>query len=127
MKITEYSPVNKSAANKKKTSSSASASSDEFLGLLSTTETESVAAPPPASDIQPVTSMDALLSLQEIPDDELKKRKAVQDSKGTLEALETLRLALLTGSIPEHLLMTLGKVVAVAEAARKRSAADEYH
>jgi len=114
MKITEYAPVNKSsAANRKKAASSVSSDGD-FLGLLSTTETESASSAPSAPDIQPVTSMDALLSLQEIPDDELRKRKAaVQESEGTLEALQTLHHALLSGSIPEHLLHTLGKVVAV--------------
>ncbi len=114
MKINEYSPTQKSgAANKKKAASSSSGTEGDFLGLLSTNETESVGPAPATSDIQPVSSMDALLSLQEIPDDELQKRKAMQESSGTIEALETLRLALLSGSIPEHLLTTLGKVVAV--------------
>jgi hypothetical protein len=37
----------------------------------------------------------------------------MQESQGTIEALETLRLALLSGSVPEHLLHTLTKVVAL--------------
>jgi len=114
MKIADYAPVAKpGAAAKKKSVSSASASEGEFLGLLSANEVESAAPLLPPSDAQPVTSMDALLSLQEMPEDEIKKRRAVQESQGTLEALETLRLALLTGSVPEHLLHTLTKVVAV--------------
>jgi hypothetical protein len=114
MKITEYSPLSKSSATKKKSATSASGASGEFLGLLSADETESAVSLTPAPELQPVTSMDMLLSLQEIPDDEIKKRKAVvAESNGTLEALETLRLALLAGSVPEHLLHTLGKVVAV--------------
>jgi hypothetical protein len=114
MKITDYAPVGKSsAAGKKKNVSSATGAGGEFLGLLSTDETEGAGQLIPASDIQPVTSMDALLSLQEMPEDEIKKRRAVQESTGALEALETLRLALLAGSIPEHLLHTLTKVVAI--------------
>jgi hypothetical protein len=113
MKITEYSgPAKTSGTGKKKAVSSASSESGEFLGLLTASEVENTTVSSPASDVQPVTSMDALLSLQEMPDDEIKKRRAVQESKSTLEALETLRLALLTGSIPEHLLHTLNRVVA---------------
>ena len=113
MKITDFSPVNKTkAANKKKDNSSVAGG--DFLGLLSANETETATAPSAMQDIPQVNSMDALLSLQEIPDDELRKRKAaLQDSNGTLEALETLRNALLTGTIPEHLLTTLGNVVKV--------------
>jgi len=113
MKIGDFAPVNKArAAGKKKDVSSASEPDGGFLGLLATGETDGAAATSPAADIQPV-SMDALLSLQEMPEDELKKRRALQESQGALEALETLRLALLSGSIPEHLLHTLTKVVAI--------------
>ncbi len=114
MKISDYAPVNKaSAASKKKASSSVSGTSGDFLGLLAADEADAVSTVSSPSDLQPVTSMDALLSLQEMPDEEIRKRKAVEESKGTLEALETLRIALLTGSIPEHLLHTLNHVVAV--------------
>lgn len=113
MKIDDYAPVGKSSAAGKKKGASSSAPDGQFLGLLTASEVETTTAVTPPADMQPVTSMDALLSLQEMPDDEIKRRKAVQESKGTLEALETLRLALLTGSIPEHLLHTLGKVVAI--------------
>jgi len=112
MKITEYAPVSKPGAAKKKSASSSSSDTD-FLGLLSSTEAESATLASAATDIQPVTSMDGLLSLQEMPEDEIKKRRAVQESNSALEALETLRHALLSGSIPEHLLQTLTKVVAV--------------
>lgn len=113
MKITDFAPVNKTGtAAKKKNVSSAGAADADFLGLLSADETEGASALAAASDIKPVTSMDALLSLQEMPEDEVRKRRAVQESKGTLEALETLRLALLAGSVPQHLLHTLTRVVA---------------
>jgi len=112
MKIGDNVPLGKAGAASKKKAASSSSSGD-FFGLVSASDTEGAAAVSSLSDAQPVTSMDALLSLQEIPDEELRKRKAVQESKGTLEALETLRLALLTDSIPEHLLHTLSNVVAI--------------
>ncbi len=81
MKITDYSPVSKtSTTGKKKTVSATGAPDGEFLGLLSANETESMVALSPAQDIQPVSSMDALLSLQEMPDDEIKKRLVIQDN-----------------------------------------------
>lgn len=112
MKITDYAPINKSGAAGKKKNVSSSGSA-EFLGLLSADETEASSPVAAAADLAPVTSMDALLSLQEMPEDEIKKRRAVQESQGALEALESLRLALLSGNIPEHLLHTLTKVVSV--------------
>ena len=112
MKVTDYSPLGKPGATGKKKGVSGTPGG-EFLGLLSANETESAGAPPPVGDAPAVSSMDALLTLQEMPEDEIRKRRAVEQSKGTLEALETLRHALLTGSIPEHLLHTLTKVVAL--------------
>lgn len=111
MKVTDYSPVSKvSSASRKK---GVSSTSGDFLGLLSTSEATDVTAPAPMSDVIPAASMNALLSLQEMPDDEIIRRKALQESEGTLEALETLRIGLLTGSIPEHLLRKLTDVVAM--------------
>jgi hypothetical protein len=112
MKITDFSPVNKAkAATKKKDSSSVGGG--DFLGLLSTNETETTTPPSAMQEMPQVNSLDGLLSLQELPEDELRKRKAVvEDGEETIEALETLRHALLTGTVPEHLLQTLGKVVA---------------
>ena len=45
--------------------------------------------------------MDALLSLQEIPDDELNKRNALEQSNEVVGALENLRSSLLGGNITE--------------------------
>ncbi len=109
MKITEYSPVNKpSAAGKKKGVSSAAG--DDFLGLLSVSETEETSSLPPAADIQSVTSMDTLLTLQEIPDNEMSKRQAIEDGKDALETLERLRLALLSGGISGNILSKLNEI-----------------
>jgi hypothetical protein len=112
MKITEYSPVTKTSSTTRKKAVGGSSSDGGFLGLLSASDVQDTSPATPMSDVIPSNSMSALLSLQEIPDDELSRRKAMQESHGTLEALETLRVGLLTGSIPERLLQTLTKVVA---------------
>lgn len=113
MKITNYSPINKTGSTTRKKGVGASSEGGGFLGLLASDETESATATAPMADVIPPSSMNALLSLQEMPDDELARRKAVQEGSGTLEALETLRVALLSGSVPEHLLSRLSDVVAL--------------
>lgn len=112
MKITDYSPIAKPGATSRKRGADSSAGAG-FLGLLSDAEVETASSVAPMSDVIPASSMGALLSLQEMPDDEIARRRAVQDGGTTLEMLETLRVGLLTGSIPEHLLKTLSGVVAL--------------
>lgn len=109
MKVGEYSPISKSSqASKKKGTSSAGG---DFLGLLSANEAESTSSTTPATDIQSVSSMDALLSLQEIPDNELAKRKAVQEGRNTIETLDKLRLDLLTGNVSGNIVNRLNEIV----------------
>jgi hypothetical protein len=108
MKITEYSPINKTGSTAKKKGVS-SASDGNFFGLLSANETESASSTPAASDVT-AASMDALLALQEIPDNELAKRQAVEEGKGALETLERLRLDLLSGNISASILSKLSDI-----------------
>ncbi len=109
MKITDYSPIGKTGSIAKKKGVSSSEGGD-FFGLLSTEETDSATSPTPAPDIQSVTSLDALLSLQEIPDNEINKRQAVQEGKGALEILEKLRLSLLSGTLSHNMLSNLSNI-----------------
>jgi hypothetical protein len=105
MKISESSSVNKiNNVGKKK---NISAANGDFLGLLSINDIDNVAPPPPASDITSISSLDALLSLQEIPNDELSKQKAFQQSKEVIESLDNLRIALLSGTVSENILQKL--------------------
>lgn len=111
MKIGEYSPVNKAGATGKKKGTS-SVGGGDFLGLLSTDEATSASASTPASDIQSV-SMDALLSLQEMPDNEIERRKAMQEGSNIIETLDKLRLELLTGNISGNLLNRLNDIAKI--------------
>ena len=108
MKITEYSPISKTGGTAKKKGVS-STSDGNFFGLLSANETESTSSAPAASDVT-ATSMDALLALQEIPDNEIARRQAVQEGKGALETLERLRLDLLSGNVTVSLLNKLSDI-----------------
>jgi len=108
MRITDYSAINKtSSVNKKKGVSSAAGG--DFLGLLNAGETESASSASSAAEVT-APSMDALLALQEIPDNELARRQAVQEGRGALETLERLRLDLLSGNVSISLLNKLSDI-----------------
>lgn len=109
MKITDYSPINKPGGTAKKKSVSSS-SDGNFFGLLSTSETEASAPTSGAPDVQSVSTMDALLSLQEIPDNETTKQRIMEEGRGALETLEKLRLSLLSGSISGNMLSKLSDI-----------------
>jgi hypothetical protein len=113
MKISGSTPAKPtSAIQRRKGASSTSATSDDFLGILGGVESASSAtAPSPVSDIQPISTVGALLSLQEMPDEEIQNRKAYQQSKQTIDTLETLRQSLLTGRVPPHVLRDLQHMV----------------
>src|ERR1700733_3001692 len=107
MKITEYSPINKTSSTAKK--KGVSSAGGNFFGLLSANETEGTSSASPASDVS-ATSMDALIALQEIPDNELARRQAVEEGKGALETLERLRLDLLSGNVSVSILSKLSDI-----------------
>lgn len=111
MKINEYSPVGKTSSVTKKKNVSSVDPGGDFLGLLSANEVETASPTAPPADVQSVTSMDALLTLQEMPENEIEKRKAVQEGKGALETLEKLRHDLLTGTISGNIIGRLNDVI----------------
>ena len=103
-------PYTSTTAPKKSKRSSKSADGN-FADVMSAAEegSTSVNASKSASATSPVNS---LLSLQEISDEELATKKAVKHGQATLNSLEELRMALLTGRMPAHLLSDLEKHVA---------------
>jgi hypothetical protein len=111
MKINEYSPVGKTSSVTKKKNVSSVDPGGDFLGLLSANEVGTTSPTAPPADVQSVTSMDALLTLQEMPENEIEKRKAVQEGKGALETLEKLRHDLLTGTISGNIIDRLNDVI----------------
>lgn len=59
----------------------------------------------------PIASVDALLSLQEMSDEQLERRRAADRGNKLLDILDEVRLALLLGRIPNHRLDALLKMV----------------
>ena len=112
MKITGYTPLRPGSASSAKARKGTSSSSG-FSDLLTDADSETglfgVRAPETPA---PVSSMSALLSLQEMPDEEVRKKKAMLHGTATLEALEKLRDALLMGTISESVLRNIGNLLA---------------
>jgi class II flagellar assembly regulator FliX len=75
--------------------------------------------PPPAPAAAPTTvsALDALLTVQEIPDAIAGRRRAVQRGTALLDRLEDVRLALLTGVLPKERLEQLSRLAGTSRAA----------
>jgi hypothetical protein len=66
--------------------------------------------PAPATAPAPINSLDALLTIQEIPDAAAGRRRAVQRGDALLDRLEDVRLALLSGVLPRERLEQLSRL-----------------
>ena len=83
-------------------------SSDEKFSVEKTEEST------PASSVVsagPVTSVDSLLALQEVPDAMTGRSKGIMRAEDMLDHLDDIRLGLLMGAIPKHKLTSLVQVV----------------
>ena len=68
----------------------------------------------PASAPPAISSVDALLSVQEMPDALAGRRRAVQRGNSLLDRLEELRLGLLAGALPRERLDELARLARTA-------------
>lgn len=80
-------------------------------------EEDAPAGPSVVSGSSPVNNVSALLSLQEVTTSPAQTREAIQNGNQLLDTLETLRLGLLTGSVPLTLLEEMESLVADIRAA----------
>jgi hypothetical protein len=71
-----------------------------------------------AAPVTPLTSLDAVLAAQAVGDPAERARQAIRHGEDVLDELETLRLALIDGRVPEDVLRGLG---ARLEARRARA------
>ncbi|HXY99727.1 MAG TPA: flagellar assembly protein FliX [Stellaceae bacterium] len=93
------------------------ASGEKFAAALSG---EQAAAPPSAPP--PLSPVELLLSVQEVPDALAGRRRAVQRGNSLLDRLEELRLGLLAGIIPRERLSELARLARTA-----RETVDDPH
>ncbi len=95
MKITETTAVGKARNAGKKKSTTEGGAFEAFLGD-STEQTSTIQNAAPLSDISPTN---ALLSLQEAPNQKKEAQEAINYGNQLLDLLDQLRIDILTGSI----------------------------
>lgn len=106
MKVTGFDPLKPAGATTKK--GGASSVSGGFSSLLGLSDTEEVVATP-LSNIAAPTSVTNLLSLQEVSEEEVKRKKLVQQGQNMVEVLERLRRQLLSGAISPETMQDLAR------------------
>src|SRR5947208_1517885 len=104
MKITGYGPIN-SAGNARKAGKTGAAGN--FAGILAASGADEAAHALPAGDVAATSALNNLLALQEISEEDINRRKLVQQGKNLLDVLEELRRRLLTGTLPVSVLVDL--------------------
>ena len=104
MKITGTGPVRTTPARRK--DAAARAGQGAFAAELAST-----GRPAPSVAPRPVETLDALLSVQEVPDATDRARRAARHGQDLLDRLDELRHALLVGSLPRHKLDQLARLV----------------
>lgn len=100
-KVTGYGPI-KSAGNVKGKKGVSGTSS--FADILSASSTDETSAAVPISATNPVGNM---LLLQEVSEEEVRRKRLVRRGHDMLDILETLRRRLLEGRIPADMLAAL--------------------
>lgn len=116
-KVTRYGSVKSTGAAKKTGSSSAVGNFSELLEAASIDGTAPVTQ---LSDVAAASAVSNMLSLQEISDEDVRRKKLVQQGKNMLDVLENLRQQLLIGHIPAHTLQDLNRQLSI----RKQSISD---
>lgn len=107
MRITGFNPI-RSASAKRVPSGSVTSSFDEVLASAS----EQMQAAAQVTDTVPVAVLDHVLALQEISDEESRRKTLMRQGEVSLEALDKLRNALLMGVLPQSTLRRLEQAVA---------------
>lgn len=91
-----------------------------FSEILAAASTDDAAAIGDVSDIAAASAVGTMLALQEISEEEVRRRKLAQQGKNMLDELENLRRDLLIGAIPGERLQGLARQLSV----QKQSVAD---
>lgn len=109
-KITGYSPIKSGSGVKKTTHASGVKSFAELLDVGGSEEPAGISS---LSDIAATSAVGNMLALQEITEEDLRRKKLTQQGSNMLETLEKLRQQLLIGAIPLHTLVDLKRQLSI--------------
>jgi hypothetical protein len=114
MKISGFGSIGSSSGvNKRRGTGSVSG----FADILSAAEASDVGHAGSVSDVAATAGINNLLALQEISEEDVHRRKLLQQGNNILDALEKLRRQILIGSVPRHTLIDIGRQLSVQKQA----------
>lgn len=94
-------------------------------GVFSLGDTEPSSQPTAAPALKTLGGIDALLALQGAPDPSERRRRAVRQGRGALDALDALKLGLLSGELDAAALSRLKAAASELQAASGDPGLDE--
>jgi class II flagellar assembly regulator FliX len=107
MKVAGNSRV-QTPATRKASAKSGAGSGFSVASATVSTSSESTAG---ISNASPVVTVDALLAIQEVPNEREGKRQAVKYGREMLDILDEVRMGILSGAVPKNRLTQLVKLV----------------
>ena len=110
MKINGFGQIEPSTSTTRRKNVSGTGSFAELLGAAEAAETSSSV---PVTDIAATAALNNLLALQEISEEDIKRKKLIQRGNSLLESLELLRQQLLIGTLPPQILLDISRQMAV--------------
>ncbi len=87
MKIDPFSSVRSASSAEKKKRSAAVSGGGDFARLLDAEEAGGEEQVAQVASVTPLASLSGMLALQEVPDEEIRRKKAVKQGRLTLDAL----------------------------------------
>lgn len=107
MKIAGNSRIRTAAAGK----ASAKAGSGQAFSVPAASSAPATEVSTPVTTTSTVTAVDALLAVQEVPNEREGKKRAVRRGNDMLDVLDEIRMGLLTGAVPRARLEQLVHMV----------------
>lgn len=106
MKIDAFGNIQSTSTTKKKSGVS---STGNFSSLLEAAEVEEMAQSGKTSNVIAPSSLAGMLGLQEVSDEEIRRKKLIKQGGEMLDSLEQLRRRLLLGTLPMQTLRDLNQ------------------
>ncbi len=101
MKVDSYGNIKNTSAARRR---AGAGSAGDFSSLLSLAESEETPNSAKLSDIAASSALSGMLALQEVSEEEVRRKKLIKQGESMLDSLEQLRRKLLLGSLPMDVL-----------------------
>jgi hypothetical protein len=118
MKIEPYSNIKSASATKKRSGVS---QAGDFSSILDTFESDTAGQTSGLNNVAAPSSLSGMLALQEISDEEIRRKKLVKQGDDMLDSLEQLRRKLLLGVLPMQTLHDINNQLSL----QKQTVADQ--